>query len=112
MTMTESEFLSLADDILAAVEDQAEGWFEDLDLDIDTMLDGQVLTLIFNRTEHVVLNSQAPLQEMWLAAPSGAWHYGLKDGQWVDTRGGPNLDQRLTQLCSDLSGVDVVVTIP
>lgn len=111
--MTESEFLALADAILAEVEDQAEGWFDELDLDLDTNLDGQVLTIVFNRSDHLVLNSQSPLQEMWLAAPSGAWHYGYQDGKWVDTRrGGPNLDERLSELCTDLAGQKLEVRIP
>ncbi len=110
--MTESEFLALADAILAEVEDQAESWFEDLDLDLDTTLDGQVLTIVFNRTSHLVLNSQSPLQEMWLAAPSGAWHYGYQDGKWVDTRGGINLDERLSELCTQLAGQELKVTVP
>ncbi|SUA52565.1 frataxin-like protein [Oligella urethralis] len=110
--MTESEFLALADAILAEVEDQAEGWFDELDLDLDTNLDGQVLTIVFNRSDHLVLNSQSPLQEMWLAAPSGAWHYGYEDGKWVDTRGGPNLDERLSELCTGLAGQKLEVRIP
>lgn len=109
--MTETEFLVRADNILDQIEDQAEGWFEHLDIDVDANREGQVLTLVFNAKSHVVVNAQTPLQEMWLAAPTGAFHYRLEGETWVDTRGGPNLAEQISFRCTEIVGRDLVVTI-
>jgi len=109
--MTESEFLALADRILAAIEAQADEWYDELDIDVEAERNGGVLTLAFDSGVRVVINSQAPLQEMWVAAPSGGFHYRLRDGVWCDTRGGPDLTTALSTICSAASGRDVTVTL-
>lgn len=110
--MTETEFLVRADKILDNIQDQADDWFEKLDIDVDANREGQVLTLIFNAKQHVVINAQTPLQEMWLAAPSGAFHYRLQGEQWVNTREeGPDLDEQVSILVSDLTGQQLTVRI-
>nr|WP_028357523.1 iron donor protein CyaY [Brackiella oedipodis] len=111
--MTETEFLALTDDILNKIEDQAESWFEDLDIDIDTNRSGSVLTLVFNQKNEMVINSQAPFREIWVASPLGAHHYKQADnGQWLDTREDDiNLAERLSTVCSHFAGRDLKVAI-
>ncbi|MDY3330596.1 MAG: iron donor protein CyaY [Pelistega sp.] len=110
--MTETEFLVRAGKILDNIQDQADDWFEKLDIDVDANREGEVLTLIFNTKSHVVINAQTPLQEMWLAAPSGAFHYRLQDEQWVNTReDAPNLDEQISILVSGLTGQQLTVSI-
>ncbi|AIL32105.1 iron donor protein CyaY [Basilea psittacipulmonis] len=101
--MTETEFLSLAETIFSKIETQVDQWFEHLDLDIDASRNGAVLSLTFANRQQAIINTQAPLQEIWLAAPSGAWHYQFHNGHWEDTRGELNLAQRLSKVCSELS---------
>lgn len=107
--MNESEFLALADAILSSIERQADVWFEERDIDIEGSRSGNVLTLVFADRSQVVVNSQAPMQEMWVAARSGGFHYRLKDGKWLDTRSGEELAQALSRVCSEQSGEEVVV---
>jgi len=73
--MNDTEFHTRATTILDAIEAQADHWFEKLDLDVETKRNGNVLNLIFENGHQVVINSQAPLHEMWLAARSGGFHY-------------------------------------
>ena len=109
--MTETEFLVQADKILNKVQSCADEWFENLDIDVDANREAYVLTLIFNAKQHVVINAQTPLQEMWLAAPSGAFHYRFVEGKWANTREeGPNLDEQISQLCSELTGKKLTVS--
>lgn len=109
--MNESEFLALADRILSAIEAQADQWYDELDIDVEAERSGGVLTLVFDSGVSVVVNSQTPMREMWVAAPSGGFHYRLQDGAWRDTRGGPDLAAALTQICSDAAGRPVTVTL-
>ena len=109
--MTESEFLARADAILDKIHEQADDWFERLDIDLDASRSGQVLTIVFNQKTHVVVNSQAPLQEMWVAAPSGGFHYKFENDRWVDTRDGTGLEENLSQIFSEITGQTLNVTL-
>jgi CyaY protein len=41
------------------------------------------------------------LQELWLAARSGGFHYKYVDGHWRDTRDGRELFEALTACASE-----------
>jgi CyaY protein len=108
--MTETEFLDRVASLLDAVEAQADQWFESLDLDVETKRQGNVLNLVFDNGHQIVLNSQAPLKEMWLAARSGGFHYRFDGTHWKDTRGGPDLHEALSAVCSAAAGRSLTVT--
>ena len=109
--MNETEFLARVDRILDSVEAQADTWFENLDLDVETRREGHVLNLVFDNGHQIVINSQAPLQEIWVAARSGAFHYRFDGENWKDTRAGQDLHDALSRLCSEASGLSLVVTL-
>jgi CyaY protein len=109
--MTETEFLALIDQVLDSIESQADDWAATTDLDIETSRSGHVLTLVFDNDIHVVINSQAPLQEIWVAARSGGFHYRYDGRNWNDTRGGPALPEALSQICSAAADMPLTVRI-
>lgn len=110
--MTETEFLARAHAVLETIERQVDDWNTNDDVDIEASLSGNVLTLVFENGEHVVINSQAAMQEIWVAARSGGFHYRLIDGNaWRDTRGGPDLADALSQICSGASGETLTVKL-
>jgi CyaY protein len=100
--MTESEFLERAEDALRAIEGAADA------VDIEVTRAGNVLTLELTDGSRVVVNSQAPMQQMWLAARSGAHHYGWVEGEWRDTRDGSELFAALSRIVSAEGGTPVV----
>lgn len=104
--MTESEFIERAEATLAAIEDAIDA----SDLDIELSRAGNVLTLEFPDGARVVVNSQAPMQQLWLAARSGAHHYQWADGAWRDTRDGSEFFAALSRIISAISGSAVVVS--
>jgi CyaY protein len=104
--MTESEFLARAEDALCAIESAADA------TDIEVTRAGNVLTLELADGSRVVVNSQTPMQQMWLAARSGAHHYGWLDGQWRDTRDGSELFAALSRIVSSEGGSPVVFPRP
>ncbi|ANY18026.1 iron donor protein CyaY [Bordetella pseudohinzii] len=109
--MTETEFLALTEQVLDSIESQADDWMAAHDVDIEANRSGNVLTLIFEDDTHVVINSQAAMQELWVAARSGGFHYRFDGQQWLDTRGGPNLADALSQICSAAAGVPLSVRV-
>ncbi|MDQ2137238.1 iron donor protein CyaY [Alcaligenaceae bacterium A4P071] len=109
--MNDTEFLALTEKVLDTIESQADDWAATHDIDIEATRNGNVLTLVFDDEIHIVVNSQAAMQEIWVAARSGGFHYRFEGEHWHDTRGGPNLDDALSQICSDAAGVPIVVKV-
>jgi len=104
--MTESEFLERAEGALRQIEKAVDA----ADLDIDLTRAGNVLTLELADGSRVVVNSQAPMQQLWLAARSGAHHYAWVDGDWRDTRDGTEFFASLSRILSTLGGAPVVLS--
>jgi frataxin len=92
--MADTPFESLADSLLAALEEGIGGH-------TDAELQGGVLTVEGDGGVWLV-NKHAPTRQIWLSSPkSGARHYAFDGGtgQWRDTRGGDDL---LAVLSSEL----------
>ena len=109
--MTETEFLARCETILDGLESQSDDWVSMHDLDIEAHRSGNVLTLVFDDAIQVVVNSQTPMKEMWVAAPSGGFHYRFDGQQWMDTRGGPHMAEALSQIVSEATGQAIKVVV-
>lgn len=84
--MSDSAFETLADSLLATLEDA-------LGDHVDAELQGGILTVEADAGTWIV-NKHAPTKQIWLSSPtSGAKHYAFdaEAGQWRDTRGGDEL---------------------
>ena len=90
--MSASTFESLADSLLAALE-------EGLGEHVDAELQGGILTVDGDDGTWIV-NKHAPTKQVWLSSPkSGARHYAFDagSGRWRDTRGGVDLLAHLSE---------------
>jgi CyaY protein len=99
--LTDSEYDAKTSAVLASVEATVDRWLQDDVVDIDTNRTGGLLEMSFPNGSKIVLNTQPPLQELWLAAKSGGFHYKYVDGQWRDTRDGRELFDALTACASE-----------
>jgi CyaY protein len=109
--MTESEFLALADRTLGAIEAALERATDAGDVDVECSRSGNVLEIEFIDTgSKIIVNSQAPMQEMWVAAKSGGFHYKRDNGQWINTRDGSELFDALSKMASQQGGSEIVVS--
>lgn len=89
--MADTSFESLADSLLAALE-------EGIGDHADAELQGGVLTVEGEGGVWLV-NKHAPTRQIWLSSPkSGARHYAFDEvsGQWRDTRGDADLLKTLS----------------
>ncbi len=93
-SMTENEFLNLADTYLEKLMERIEDEYSD----DDCIREGNVLTIETENNVKIVLNIQSAMKEIWLASPEGGAHYGPSDGKWISTRGGSLLEDDLTAL--------------
>ena len=103
--MSESEFLELAEATLAAIERAVDA----ADIDIEASRAGNVLTLELANASKVIVNSQTPMRQIWVAGKSGAFHYACDGDQWLDTRDGSELFAALSRLVSAQGGESVVL---
>ena len=81
------------------------------DADIDNQRVGGMITLVFPNASQIVINLQKPLQEVWLAARSGGYHYKFVDGAWRDTKSGEEFFARLSQSASEHAGMALGFTV-
>ncbi|WP_308923568.1 iron donor protein CyaY [Janthinobacterium sp. J1-1] len=108
--MSESEFLALAEATLTRIEAALDRLNDEDVLDVECSRSGNVLEIEFidNGTK-IIVNSQAPMREMWVAARSGGFHYKRVGDAWVNTRDGSELFAALSTMASEQAGAAVVL---
>lgn len=98
--------------MLTAVEATIDRWLQEDVVDIDTHRTGGLLELRFPDGSQLVINTQPPLQEIWMAARSGGHHYRSHDGRWLDTRDGSEFFFALSECASRQAGKPLVFEAP
>ena len=102
--MTELEYLDLAEAVLQAVESACDRINDDTDADIDNQRTGGMVTLSFDNRSQIIINLQKPLQEIWMAARAGGFHYKCVDGHWQDPKGAGEFFADLSRYASEQAG--------
>ena len=110
--MTDAEYRAKAGAVLASVEACIDAWLQSDLVDIDTNRTGGLLELSFENGSKIVLNTQPPLQELWLAARAGGFHYRCVEGRWLDTRDGSEFFDALSNCVSAQAGRPLRFTPP
>ena len=109
--MSESEFLVLAEAALAAIETSFDRLNDEDLLDVECSRSGNVLQVEFiDNGSKMIINSQAPMQELWVAAKSGGFHYKRIGEQWINARDGSELFAALSEMASLQAGAQVVLS--
>jgi len=88
-TLTDAQYHEVISATLARIEKTVDTWLQDDVIDIDAARTGGMLTLSLPDRSQLIVNAQPPLQELWLAARRGGFHFKLDaQGAWRDTRSG------------------------
>lgn len=101
--LSDVEYDRRASAVLAAVEAATDRFLQDDVIDIDASRTGGLLELAFPNGSKVVLNTQPPLHELWLAAGSGGYHFRAIGERWID-RDGRELFDVLSECASAHGG--------
>jgi iron-sulfur cluster assembly protein CyaY len=101
--LSDAEYDRRALAVLAAVEAASDRFLQDEVIDIDTSRTGGLLELAFPNGSKVVLNTQPPLHELWLAAGAGGFHFRAVGERWID-RNGRELFDVLSECASAQAG--------
>lgn len=108
--MSETEFLDLVDQTLDTIEAAMDRFNDEDVLDVECKRSGNVLEIEFlDNGSKIIVNSQAPLQEMWVAARSGGYHYKRVGGEWRNTRDESEFYASLSKMASEQGGAAISI---
>ena len=105
--MNESEFNDMVDDILVEIEDAIENVCDTTGADIDYETAAGILSLTFTNGSQIIINRQAPLKQIWVAARQGGFHFDFDESsqQWLCD--GRELFTALSEYCSAQAGQSI-----
>lgn len=108
-TLSDSEFHARAHAVLSAIEATLDRWLQEDEIDIDSQRTGGLLEMQFPSGSKIVVNTQPPLHELWLAARTGGYHFRLVNGEWIDSRSGGEFFAMLSREISAQAGRPLVI---
>jgi len=108
-SIDDKQFHQLGSNLLHSIEAALEAADDSLDLDLDIERQGgNVINIRFRDKSVIVVNTQPPLHEIWVAAKSGGYHYRwagtMAQPLWLDTKTGQELLSDLSQFASAQAG--------
>ena len=103
--LSDAEYHRLSQAVLASIEAATDRWLQDDVVDIDTHRTGGLLELVFPQGSKIIINTQPPLHELWVAAKAGGHHYRHEAGRWLDTRDGSEFFSALSTFATQQGGV-------
>jgi len=102
--LADADYRRLSEALLAGIETTLDRWLQEDVVDIDARRTGGLLEMSLPGGSALVVNTQPPLQEIWLAARSGGFHFRSVDGRWLDTRDGAEFFEVLSRCASEQCG--------
>ena len=94
--------------LLARIEATTDIWLQNDVVDIDSQRSGGLLELSLPNGSKLIINTQPPLQEIWLAARGGGFHFRWAADHWADTRDGTEFFATLSDHASRQAGCTLV----
>src|SRR5512133_4303085 len=107
--MDESEFIRLAEEVPQELDRRIEA--SGIDADCGRKGAG-VLEIEFGGGSRIIVNSQAAVREIGVAAKSGGYHFRCDGTRWVNTRDGGELFAAVSAYASQQSGEPVNLAVP
>ena len=104
--MNESEFEQRVTETLLHIEQAVENGGADIEFENV----GGILTLEFANGSKIILNKQGAAKQLWVAAKSGGFHYGYRDGRWIIDQSGKELISELSHFILEQSGEEFILT--
>jgi CyaY protein len=109
--LSNADYDRLTRAVLATVEARVDRLLQDDVIDIDSQRTGGLLELVFPDRSKIVINTQPPIQELWLASRAGGYHFRHVQGRWID-REGREFFALLSERASEHAGRNLVFEAP
>lgn len=105
MSMNETEFVRLSENIFDYIDEYIGDHFDEF----DTVKNGNVLTIEHEDGAQIIVNRHSANQELWIAAKSGGYHFHFENGAWVATRDGSEFFAVLSEAVGSLINAQVSI---
>jgi CyaY protein len=102
--LSDVQYSQMTSALLAGVEATLDSWLQWDVIDIDSARTGGLLEMSFPNGSKIVINTQPPLQELWLAARAGGFHFKFEAGRWIDTKDRRDFFETLSTCSSEQAG--------
>ncbi|MFV9614653.1 MAG: iron donor protein CyaY [Gammaproteobacteria bacterium] len=109
--MNELEFQEIAEQTIEDLQDAIDN--SGADIDYDEI--GGVLTLEFEDGSKIIFSKQGAMNQLWMAARSGGFHFDYNEGseQWLrDSGDNEELYNMLSRLATEQAGEEVSLSAP
>ena len=115
-TIDDKQFHEQGSHLLQSIELALEAADDELDLDLDVERQGgNVINIRFRDKSVIVVNTQPPLHEIWVAAKSGGYHYRwagtMTQPLWLDTKTGRELLNDLSLFATAQAGKAITIEL-
>ena len=115
-TIDDKQFYQLGSHLLHSIEVALEAADDALDLDLDVERQGgNVINIRFKDKSVIVVNTQPPLHEIWVAAKSSGYHYRwagtMAKPLWLDTKTGKELLSDLSGFATAQAGAEIKIAL-
>lgn len=108
--LSDADYDARTDAVLASIETDIDTWLDDDVIDVDQHRTGGLLELSFVDRSKIVVNTQPPLHELWIASRRGGYHFKWVEGRWLDTKDGKEFFARLSEEASAHGGQTLTFT--
>lgn len=105
--MSSNDYLDFYKQTLSDIEDIVETAITDDDAELDYESGNDMLTLTFNDGSVAIISRQSAVEQLWLAARSGGYHFDFdrENGAWLCTLNGRSLTSMLEEVCREQGGL-------
>ena len=109
--MDDTQFYKKIRATFGAIENRIDQWNIKHDLVIDINTESNVFEIEFENSKKIILNSQPPMHELWMASELGAYHFSFNFSAncWEDTRGAGSFETIFINDSIKLSGINFAV---
>jgi len=106
--MKDALYHELIDNLFIHIEEALDECEQDMDYE-----SGEgILTVILPDQSKIILNKQAPLQQLWVATKFNGHHFNYTDNKWIDERTGAEFYQFMDDAMSRQADVAIVLNLP
>lgn len=95
------QFNQHAEQLFNSIEQQLDDYAEQFDTDIDYETQGNVIAITFENNSKIIINTQEPLLQIWMATRKQGYHFDFKNGDWYCSRSGISLKQLFDESVKD-----------
>lgn len=105
--MALADYDEAIESLFQLIEDQV----DELEADVDCEVNAGVMTLTCPNGSVLIFSRQSAVEQLWLAAKLGGFHFEQKEGAWICTRSGRTVQSLLEECSQDQIGEAIILPI-